>query len=215
MLSYRYPIIAREGWWLLAIVIAIAALLTWYYGYLGLPAWLPVMVLFILLRDPARKVPAVPLGIVSPVDGRITAIESVYDGYVKRDALCVRMHMGLSNVYSVHSPTEGKVINQWLRAARLIGENKHQVLTSGKAFALWMQTDEADDVVMVMDAKSLISRPRCYAHSGERVGQGQRCGFVPLGTQVELLLPPNARLNVKVGDAVVAGEQVLATLVRA
>lgn len=214
MLTYRYPIIAREGWWLLAVLVAIAAFFTWRFEGVGLVAWLPVMVLLFLLRDPARKVPASPLGIVSPVDGHITAIEPVYDGYAERDAMCIRIRMGLTDTYSVYSPTEGKVINQWMRSARLIGDNKHQVLTSGKAFAQWTQTDEGDDVVLVMDAKPLVSRPRCYVHSGERVGQGQRCGFVPLGTEVALLLPANVRLNAAVGDAVVAGEQILATLVR-
>jgi phosphatidylserine decarboxylase len=214
MLTYRYPIIAREGWWLLALVAAIAGEITWRFGYAGLIAWIPVIFLLFLFRDPARKVPAVPLGIVSPVDGRITAIEPVYDGYVARDAICIRIRMGFTDVYSVHSAVEGKVIKQWLRGPRLIGENKHQVFTSGKSFAQWIQTDEADDVVMVIDAKSRISRPRCYVHSGERVGQGQRCGFIPFGIQVELLLPTNARIAANVGDVVSAGEKVLATFVR-
>jgi phosphatidylserine decarboxylase len=214
MLSYRYPIIAREGWGLLVIVVILAAVINWQLGLPGALAWLGVIFLFFLFRDPARTVPAVPLAIVSPVDGCITDIKTVFDGYVEREAVCIGIHMGLTNVYSVHSAVEGKVVKQWLQGPRLIGESKHQILTSGKAFAQWIQTDEADDVVIVMDATSRLSRPRCYVHSGERVGQGQRCGFIPFGIQVDLLLPANVRINVKPGDIVSGGENVLATFYR-
>jgi phosphatidylserine decarboxylase len=55
--------------------------------------------------------------------------------------------------------------------------------------------------------------PRCYLQLGQRTGQGQRCGYVPFGSRVEVLLPAGIRVRVTVGDVVRAGSDVIATLV--
>lgn len=213
MLAYRYPLIAREGWLWITPTILLALLLQLTAGWLAVPLWLLAIVLLFLFRDPARRVPAAPLGVVSPVDGRVTRIAPVYDGYAKRPAICVSIEMGLTGVYSVRSPMEGKVVEQWFAAPRRIGDNEHQIFTSGKTFVQWIQSDAADDVVLVMDLTLRRRTPRCYAHSGERIGQGQRCGYIRFGgATVEILLPANARVGVQEGDEVQAGSDILATL---
>jgi phosphatidylserine decarboxylase len=213
MLAYRYPLIAREGWhWIAAFAIP-AAILTYLYGVVALPAWLPVLLLLFLFRDPHRTVPASPLGIVSPVDGHVVKVENVYDGYLQREAICLSLEMSLTSIYSVRSPLEGKLVKMWMAVPRKIGDNAHQVLTSGKTYAQWIQSDEQDDVVMVVDATGHARRPRCYAQSGERIGQGQRCGYIRFGTHFDVLLPATTRIQVNAGDRVVAGESIVATLV--
>ena len=102
MLAYRYPIIAREGWFWIGIVIITAALLQFLNDFISLPLWILVLVLLFLFRDPFRKVPASPLAIVCPVDGRIVSVNKVHDGYLDREAVCVTILMGLTSVYSVH-----------------------------------------------------------------------------------------------------------------
>ncbi len=211
MLSYRYPLIAREGWmWIAAIAIP-AGVVQYLYGLAALPLWAIVLFLLFLFRDPARKVPAVPLGIVSPVDGRVTAIDTVHDAYLNRQVLSISVKMRFTSVYSAHSPIEGKVLEQWLDVPRKIAGTDEEVAT----FAQWIQSDEKDDVVLVIETSSPISRPQCYAQSGERIGQGQRCGFIRFGSQVEVLVPVTSRIAVSVGDPVLAGSDIIATLVHA
>jgi phosphatidylserine decarboxylase len=48
---------------------------------------------------------------------------------------------------------------------------------------------------------------------GERVGQGQRCGYLHLGGLIELYLPHNARVLARINDRVRAGQDVVAQLV--
>jgi len=211
MLSYRYPIIAREGWLWIAIAAILATIAFVLYGVVSLPLWALVVFLLYLFRDPARKIPAVPLGIVSPVDGKVTAIDTVHDIYLDRQALSISVKMGFTSVYSAHSPMEGKVLEQWLDVPRKTADANEAVAT----YAQWIQSDEKDDVVLVIEATSRQSRPLCYAQSGERIGQGQRCGFIRFGSQVEVLIPPGSRIDVSVGDEVSAGIDIIATLVHA
>lgn len=216
MLSYRYPLIAREGWtWILATILS-ALIIHLMYGMLSVPLWLLVLVLLFLFRDPARKVPAVPLGIVSPVDGKIVAVDTVSDTYLGRQALRISIKMSFTSVYSAHSPMEGKVLKQWLGSpstadAGSQGKEGKQSIS----YAQWIQSDEKDDLVLVIETSPHSSRPQCYAQSGERIGQGQRCGFIRFGSQVDVLIPAGSRISVSVGDEVLAGSDIIATLVHA
>ncbi|MDT8384749.1 MAG: phosphatidylserine decarboxylase [Gammaproteobacteria bacterium] len=218
-LTYRYPLIAREGWTWIAVAVVSALIVYLLYGPVSAPLWLLVLVLLFLFRDPARKVPAVPLGILSPVDGKVVAIDTVDDAYLDRQALRIRIRMGITSVYSAHSPLEGKVLQQWLGSpGRAAADAKDAAGTAdGKSirYAQWIQSDEQDDVVMVIETSPRSPRPRCYAQSGERIGQGQRCGFIRFGSQVDVLIPLESRVAVAVGDAVLAGSDIIATLVHA
>ena len=214
MLAYRYPIIAREGWAWIAVVAAAALLVQIILGWAALPLWGLTLLLLFLFRDPTRKIPSSPLAVVSPVDGRVVKVQVVRDGYLNRQAICVSIRMSLISVYSIHSPMEGKIVEQWLKVPRQIVVPGAGEPAEVDTYAQWLQSDEQDDVVLVVEGGS-GSRPQCYAHSGERVGQGQRCGFIRFGAQVDVLLPENSRLEVKPGDKLLAGANIIATLVHA
>jgi phosphatidylserine decarboxylase len=81
-------------------------------------------------------------------------------------------------------------------------------------FAQWIQSDEGDDVVLALESGTWGLRPRCYAQTGERIGQGQRCGHLRFGARVNVLVPESTRINVEIGDKVRAGTSIIATLVR-
>lgn len=80
-------------------------------------------------------------------------------------------------------------------------------------FAQWIQSDEQDNVVMAVKSAAGLLKPRCYSHSGDRIGQGQRCGIIPFHAVVQVSVPVTSRLEVKVGDRVRSGTDTLATLV--
>ncbi len=205
MLAYRYPLIAREGWHWIALAAAIALLLQWQLGWFALPLWLPVGLLLFLFRDPPRKVPASPLGVVSPVDGRVLSIDSAQDPYLQRQAICITLQMRKTDIFSVRSPMEGKVLQQWI--------GQCDIPAMGSHYAQWTQSDEEDDVLLVIAPTIRAVRPKCYVHSGERIGQGQRCGFIYFGGRVEIWVPTGSRIDVGVGDALQAGTDIIATLV--
>ncbi len=205
MLAYRYPLIAREGWSWIALSSAIAVLLQWQLGGLVTPLWLLVGLLLFLFRDPPRTVPASPLGVVSPVDGRVLSIDTMQAPHLKRQAIRITLQMRMSDIFSVRSPMEGKVLQQWI--------GKQDVSANGPCYAQWIQSDEADDLLLVIAPSVRIMRPKCYVHSGERIGQGQRCGFIYFGGRVEVWVPTGSRVEVKADDTTQAGSDIIATLI--
>jgi len=205
MLAYRYPLIAREGWHWIAFAAAIVLLLQWQLGWLAVPLWLPVVLLLFLFRDPPRTVPASPLGVVSPVHGRVLSVDTMQDTYLERQAIRITIQMRMTDIFSVRSPMEGKVLQQWV--------GKHDASINGPRYAQWIQSDEEDDVLLVIIPTVRIVRPKCYVHSGERIGQGQRCGFVNFGGRVEVWVPTGSRIDVSEGSTLQAGSDIIATLV--
>ena len=211
MLSYRYPLIAREGWLILAVVVAIAVVFHYILGLLlALPVWLSAGLVAYLFRDPGRVVPPKPLALVSPVDGIVKCVEETDNPYVDGPVVKIQLQMGFADVYTVRSPMEGKVMKQWMPQP---GQNETAADSTSGRFAQWVQSDEQDDVVLAFKPTTVLRRPHCYVHSGERVGQGQRCGIVPFGAIVEVYLPVSSRIETQVGQTLRAGSDTIATLV--
>jgi phosphatidylserine decarboxylase len=126
------------------------------------------------------------------------------DPYLQRQSIRVTVQMHPYGVFTTRSPIEGKVL-----------EPPNYPDDARKPHGVWLQTDEGDDIVMVMTRGRLNSEPRCYIRFGERTGQGKRCGFVHLGGRVDIYLPANSRMVVAEGDVVRSGSDPIATLVHA
>ena len=209
MAHRNYPFIAREGWPLLVVLVVGGALVHRYVDPMAaVPVWGLLLLTLFMFRDPNRDVPPSPLAVVSPADGRVVAIENRRDPYLDRDAVWISINMSRMGVFSTRSPVEGKA----LQPPRLPTPEEYG--TRGPVpHGVWLQTDEEDAVIVVMNRGPLHNPPRCYIQLGQRVGQGQRCGFIHFGARIEVILPCNARIQTKVGDRLSAGEDVIATLV--
>ena len=167
----------------------------------NLAIWVCLIWLFLIwfVRDLQRRVPASPLATISPVDGRISAITSSYDPYLQRDAVVYTIQQSYLGEFNLHSPAEGKVQQLWLENA-----------DRAKCLSFWTQTDEQDDVVLEIDLNSHLNYASSDVHPGERIGQGQRCGFTAIACTVRVYLPINVKRVGCVNDRVIAGRHTLA-----
>ena len=197
--------IAREGMTPLVAVILAAVLVLHFIGWLqSLVFWALALLVLVLFRDPERDIPSQPLAVVSPADGKVISISRVSDPYLRKESIRVTIQMPPYGVFTTRSPIEGKVL-----------EPPNFPDDANIPHGVWLQSDEGDDVVMVMTRGPLKNEPRCYIRFGDRIGQGKRCGFVHLGGRVEIYLPQNCRLVAKEGESVQSGSDVIAKLVHA
>jgi phosphatidylserine decarboxylase len=178
-----------------------------------LPLWTGVIVVMYLYRDPLRKIPAVALGVLSPVDGRVLGVRGCRDERLERAAVRISIRVGPASVLIARSPVEGTLIDAWQEPTRGASIQPHAGEHVGRGFGMWLRTDEGDRVRVSMRGPDFW-RPRCGVRVGERLGQGQRCGRVPISACVQVWVPENAIVNVQSGQKLRAGRDVLATLVR-
>jgi phosphatidylserine decarboxylase len=201
----RNPFVAREGIpFLLAAAIGIVA--TWQFG--GYLYWLVplfLLVWFVLIfRDPVRATPAVPLGVISPVDGTVVEVGLTDHSALNGDAHKICIRVDSLGTYTARSPVEGKIMD-------FRGAFPGSAPGDG-ASGLWVRTDENDDVVLQFHGHRFGFAPLAFLGYGERVGQGQRCAYLRLVRLAEVQLPINGRVLVTVGQKVSAGVDVLAKL---
>jgi phosphatidylserine decarboxylase len=115
----------------------------------------------------------------------------------------------------LRSPVEGKVMDFWTSAQPC--NRPGTVGSTGfspNCYSVWVRTDEADDIVFTVSSLRPISRFKLYYAPGERVGIGQRIGFIYFGDIVEVFMPPESRVQVNPGESVESGCTVLGHLVR-
>lgn len=213
MIHFKFPVVYSKASVPLAILVILALIVQIQYGFdKGIWMWFLTGLIAFLFRDPRRNVPPVPLAVVAPVDGTITSVESVFDPFLKRPALRIQMAGSMTGVYTVRSVMEGKIQNQWFGHLPEKSDEGIYSATGIPDYVQWTQSDEGDDVITTLSPK-FASTVRCNASSGERTGQGKPCAFVPFGSDAEVLLAENTRIDVKAGDNIKAGSSVIATLV--
>lgn len=210
MNKMRFSVISRSGLGLLTVWLVAAVLILFVsHWFFSLPFIGLIIFTAYLYRDLPRRLPAKPLAILSPLDGTIVSCTPVHDPYAEREAICLHTQTHSLGPFVLRAPMEGKVLKQWFSPAGRDLEGKR----TAAMMAMWIRSDEDDDVVVVISPRFRWMRILCRVQAGERVGQGRRCGFIPLGAKIEVFLPDNARIRVVAGESVTAGDTILAELV--
>lgn len=120
------------------------------------------------------------------------------------------MRQNILGEFNIHSPVEGEVEKRWSVSAD--SGNTHRSGTLPRAMAVWLQTDEKDDVVVAVDISSRLRVTLFGIQPGERVGQGQRCGMIGFGRPVDVYLPSTSHCKVRPGQRIKAGSDIIAKL---
>ncbi|MEJ2106366.1 MAG: phosphatidylserine decarboxylase [Acidiferrobacteraceae bacterium] len=216
MPARRQPIIAPEGWIDILILLTASATLTYFFGWLwAAPMWLLFVFVTQFFRDPVRDIPAEPRAVICPADGRVVAVDVVRDPYLEREARRISIFMNVFNVHSNRSPVDGKIREIWYQRGSFLNAALDKASKENERNALWIRTDAGDDVVVVQVAGLIARRIRCYRQPGDRVGHGERFGFIRYGSRVDVYLPDTATPRVALGDRVKSGRDIIAVLARA
>lgn len=213
--SYPHPLIAREGWPYLGIVLVVAIVLSlagWWV--LAVLAWIAFVFVLQFFRDPPRRAPGEPDAVLAPADGRIVSIGPARDPFLDRDALRISVFMNVFNVHSNRSPVDGEVRNAWYHRGSFVNAALDKASLENERNALALVTPSGAEITCVQIAGLVARRILCYVKPGDRLARGQRYGFIRFGSRVDLYLPPSSIPRTRVGDKVYATETIVANLVR-
>jgi phosphatidylserine decarboxylase len=160
-------------------------------------------------RDPRRTVPAGAGLIVSPGDGLVTETAAIItpDGPRQR----ISIFLSVFDVHVNRSPIGGVLTRVSYRRGQYLNamnpasadRNEQNVVTV---------TGEGIEVIFKQIAGLLARRIVFNLHEGDTVKRGQRVGLIKFGSRVNVLVPCEAVLRVKVGQRVKGGSSVLAAM---
>jgi len=175
--------------------------------------WLGVVLLCWLFRFPSIQPVADPLGVLSPVSGRVTRLGVETDPFRNGQVQRLRIRPTPPGITLLRTPVEGKVLEIYLRAG-VFGAAQRPTLgqESPDCYALSLETDEGEQVLFAISSNWPVSRCSLDRGPGERAGQGQRAGFFYFASFIDVLLPLDSHIRVTVGQRVSAGNTQLARL---
>lgn len=205
-----HPVLAREGWFYLALTL-FAAMLTsvvfpWYVAILF---WVIFAFVLQFFRDPHRPIPEDEGVIISPADGKVIFTGLVDDPYLDRKAFKISVFMNVFSVHSNRAPLSAKVKQIWYHAGLFVNAAFDKASEENERNAVWFQTDDGKDVISVQVAGLVARRILCYVKEGDELQRGQRYGFIRFGSRVDLFLPEGFSASVSLGDNVSSGSSIL------
>jgi phosphatidylserine decarboxylase len=207
-----HPIIAREGWPHVLIVLGLALLATWLLGWWSIAFWILLIFVLQFFRDPTRSVLGHTRSALAAADGRVVMVGKARDPYLERDALKISVFMNVFDVHSNRAPVSGTVVRTWYHPGSFVNAALDKASAENERLAVQFRTDDGVDVTSVQIAGLVARRIFCYVREGESVTAGQRYGFIRFGSRVDLYLPAHATPSVAVGDRTTAGLSVVAEL---
>ncbi len=215
MANDKHPILAREGWVHVAMIVGATVAVQYFAGWAwALPLWIITVLVVQFFRDPSRTVPQVPRAVVAPADGKVIALGEAYDPYLKRQSRRISIFMNVFNVHSNRAPVAGKVMERWYTRGTFLNAALDKASEHNERNALWIRTDAGQDIVVVQVAGLVARRILCYVGPGEQLQVGQRYGFIRFGSRVDVYLPLDSQFKAALGDKPTAGADVIAMLSR-
>ncbi|MBM3791911.1 MAG: phosphatidylserine decarboxylase family protein [Acidobacteria bacterium] len=191
--------------------VLILAAVFWYLGW-DTPAVIALVLAGLIaffFRNPRRSIPDGRNLIVSPADGRIVRIagtDAPAEG--KGDTQTVSIFLGLLDVHVNRSPIQGRLESADYRTGRFRAAFKQEASRVNEQNILTVQGDGIR-VVVKQIAGLIARRIVCWKRPGDLLGRGELFGLIRFGSRVDLLLPANAKVLVRVGDRVRGGASVI------
>lgn len=210
---YPHPIIAREGWPILAGA-QIAVIVSWMLD-LGIITFLFFVFLvfaFQFFRDPAREAPEDPRAVVSPVDGRVCKVEKCTNPETGEDAVKVSIFMNVFNVHSQKSPVAGVVEKVTYTPGLFVNADLDKASTENERNAVTVRMPDGRRITFIQVAGLVARRIICYATIGQELARGERYGFIRFGSRVDVYLPADAEIVAQIGDKMTGVSSTIARL---
>jgi phosphatidylserine decarboxylase len=206
-------LMVRDGYFY-ALGLGAVAVVLWALTHTVALVSLPILLAAFFLwffRDPARVIPAGPGLIVSPGDGVVTEAEWIE--LVSGNYLRISIFLNVFDVHVNRSPVSGTVkLMELHRGGFMNAMNPESVLKNEQTLVV---IDAGDYEVSFKQIAGLLARRIvCNVKAGDRVERGQRVGMIKFGSRVDVLLPAEADLKVKIGTRVRGGSTVLAVMPR-
>lgn len=206
---------AGEGARLAAGAAVAALLIGAFFGKLAFAlAALGALGVLLFFRDPERSGLADPSAVYSPADGRVVFAEAGARPHRFAPGSTVKISIFMSplDVHVNRSPLEATVERIDHRRGRFTGAYRQDAGDVNESNSLLLRTPSGAEVVVVQIAGWLARRIVCRVQPPVRLSRGQRFGLIMFGSRVDVYLPPQARLAVREGETVRAGQTTLAWL---
>ena len=209
--------INKEGYFIIAVSAIITFLLFIIDEFLGGIGLILTLFIIYFFRDPIRVSPDESNVVLASADGVVDKVEEAeapkelkLDSNEKFNR--VSIFLSTFNVHVQRIPMSGKIEKLEYIQGKFLNITNDKYHEDNERQLCLMKTKQGFDVIFVQIAGMVARRIVCNLKEGQEVKAGEKFGCIKFGSRVDVYLPKNIELKVKVGQTMIAGETVIGLL---
>jgi phosphatidylserine decarboxylase len=214
--------IHKEGRTLLFILLIVLVGIIWASDYFFPEAIvvrniiIGIAVIFYLLilqffRNPIFDIQRNEKQVLAPADGKVVVIEDADEPeYLKSKRKQVSIFMSPVNVHVNRMPVAGSISYAKYHPGKYLVAWHPKSSTENERTTIVAKMKNGNEILFRQIAGALARRIKYYVKEGQPLQQGDEFGFIKFGSRVDVFLPLDAKINVKVGDVTKGGRTVIA-----
>ncbi|MCP4460252.1 MAG: phosphatidylserine decarboxylase family protein [Cytophagales bacterium] len=177
-----------------------------------------VAVIFFILtvrffRNPQVDCPQKAGMVYAPAEGKVVVIEKTFESeHLKEDRIQISVFMSPLNVHVNRSPVKGVVEFFKYHKGKFLVAWHPKSSTDNERTTICIKAENGSCILMRQIAGAVARRIAFYPAIGAAVEQGSGVGFIRFGSRVDVFLPLDADIKVKIGDKTLGGITELAVL---
>ncbi|MDD4091225.1 MAG: phosphatidylserine decarboxylase family protein [Smithellaceae bacterium] len=186
-----------------------------FFGVAWLTILLAALTIFIIafFRNPERRFEDAEKLVISPADGKVIKIEDVEDrGAMAGRFKKISIFMNVFNVHVNRAPCEGTIEKISYHPGKFVSANLDKASAENERNEVLIRTKDGRAILTVQVAGLIARRIVCWTREGETIAKGERFGMIRFGSRVEVFLPADSRLVVRLNDKVRGGQTPLGYL---
>ena len=172
-----------------------------------------LLILILILqffRNPKRNTVISDDKILSPVDGKVVIIKKVFEKeYFKDERLQISVFMSPINVHVTRYPSSGEIVFSKYHPGDYLVAWHPKSSEKNERTTIVLKTKTFGEILYRQIAGALARRIVNYAKVGANAIQGEDAGFIKFGSRVDLFLPLDSKVKVKLNQKVIGGETVI------
>ena len=164
-------------------------------------------------RVPNIQVPVGDDLVIAPAEGKVVVIEKVMvDEFLKEERTQISIFMSPLNVHINRAPVSGRINYYRYHPGKYLVAWHPKSSTANERTSICFETSNGVRVFMRQIAGAIARRIAFYKEVEDKVSATDEVGFIRFGSRVDIFLPLEANLKVKIGDKTTGGETIIAHL---
>ncbi|MBS1491284.1 MAG: phosphatidylserine decarboxylase family protein [Bacteroidetes bacterium] len=215
--------IHKEGRTLLFVLLIIFVGIIWGADYFFPESVIRIIIIaaaivFYLLilqffRSPVFEIPKNEKQVLAPADGKVVVIEEVEETeYLKSKRKQISIFMSPVNVHVNRMPVAGTISFCKYHPGKYLVAWHPKSSTENERTTIVAKMKNGTEILFRQIAGALARRIKWYVKEGQPLQQGEEFGFIKFGSRVDLFLPLDAKVLVKIGDVTKGGRTAIAEL---
>ncbi len=186
------------------------AIIQYVLAVVAIVFWIFIVRFF---RNPGVATTQQPDQVLAPAEGKVVVIEKTREEeYLKEERIQISIFMSPLNVHVNRSPFKGKISYFKYHPGKYLVAWHPKSSTENERTTVGFELDNGKKMLIRQIAGAVARRISFYPEVGDTVDNGSEVGFIRFGSRVDVFLPLDAEIKVKIGDVTDCGKTVLAVL---